>query len=249
MTSGHIGHAGAQHVSKPADISLFHPTYLSSKEETMKQAHIQKSVYCDFNHPSISSLAKDLANNEPDPVMATQSIFKHIRDNIRFGFDLVQVKASETLAKGYGACWNKSLLLVALLRSSKIPARMAYNPVMQEFMRPAMGEACQTLTETINHCSTQVQLNGKWVTVDATLDTSTYRKLFKPHHVSWGIDWDGKEDMQLYKEHIAGPIVVIEDIDSAIQQDVGNVLPPPSEAEALFGPANQQMWQAVAANS
>jgi transglutaminase-like putative cysteine protease len=212
----------------------------------MEQAHIQKSVYCDFDHPAVSSLAKDLANGKPDPVRVTLASFKHIRDNIRFGFDLVRVKASETLTKGYGVCWNKSLLLVALLRSNKIPARMAYNPVKREFMRPAMGEACQTLVEPFNHCFTQVQLNGLWVTADATLDTATYRKLFAPHQLAWGIEWDGKQDMQLYKEHIAGPVVVIEDIDAAIQQDVGNVLPPPSEAEALFGPANQQMWQAVA---
>lgn len=56
--------------------------------------------------------------------------------------------------------------------------------------------------------------------------------------------------MQLfYTEHIAGPVVVVEDIDAAIQQDGGNVLPPPSEFEAFIGPLNQQMWQAVAAGS
>jgi hypothetical protein len=92
-----------------------------------------------------------------------------------------------------------------------------------------------------------IPYNGKWVAVDATLDTSTYRKLFKPHQESWGIDWDGEKDMQLYSEHIAGPVVVIEDIDAAIEQDMGNLLPPPSEAEAFFGPAIHQMWQAVSA--
>ena len=215
----------------------------------MGQAYIQKSIYCDFEHPAVAGLAKDLAKGESDPVRVTLTSFKYIRDNIRFGFDLVRVKASETLAKGYGVCWNKSLLLVALLRGNKIPARMAYNPVKPEFMRPAMGEACQTLIEPFNHCFTQVQLNGKWVTADATLDTPTYRKLFLPYQVSWGIDWDGKIDMQLYTEHIAGPVVVIEDIDAAILQNVGNVLPPPSEAEAFFRPANQQMWQVVTAKS
>ena len=219
---------------------------LFEKEETMEQAYIRKSVYCDFDHPDVAGLAKELADVDADPARLSLAAFNHIRDNIRFGFDLVQVKASDTLAKGYGVCWNKSLLLVALLRCNKIPARMAYYPVKREFMRPAMGEACQTLTETVNHCLTQVQLNGKWITADATLDTSTYHKLFLPQRVPWGIDWDGKQDMQLYSEHIAGPIVVIGDIDAAIQQDVGNVLPPPSEAEAFFGPANQQMWQAVA---
>lgn len=214
----------------------------------MEQAYLQKSIYCDFDHTAVAGLAKDLANGEPDPVRATLAVFRHVRDNIRFGFDLVRVKASETLAKGYGVCWNKSLLLVALLRSIKIPARMAYNPVKREFMRPAMGDACQTLTETINHCFTQVQLNGEWIAADATLDAPTYHKLFSPQ-VPWGIDWDGKQDMQLYTGHIAGPVVVIEDIDAEIQQNVGNVLPPPSEAEAFFGPANQQMWQVVDADS
>ena len=216
----------------------------------MEQAYIQKSDYCDFDHPAVSSLARDLAKDEPDPARVTEAAFKYIRDNIRFGFDLVRVKASETLAKGYGVCWNKSLLLVALLRSNKIPARMVYNPVRREFMRPAIGEACQALPETINHCFTQVQLNGRWVTVNTTLDTATYQKLFKPYPVSWGIDWDGKKDMQLYyTEHIAGPVVVVEDIDAAIQQDGYNVLPPPSEFEAFIGPLNQQMWQAVAGGS
>ncbi len=215
----------------------------------MEQAYLQRSIYCDFDHPAVAALAKNLADGEPDPARVTLAAFKHIRDHIRFGLDLVQVKASETLAKGYGVCWNKSLLLVALLRCSKIPARMAYNPVKREFMRPAMGEACQTLTETINHCFTQVQLNGRWATVDATLDAPTFNSLFLPHQVSWGIDWDGRQDMQLYSEHIAGPVTVIEDIDAHIQQDMGNVLPPPSEAEAFFEPANQQMWKAVAAKS
>jgi transglutaminase-like putative cysteine protease len=212
----------------------------------VKQENLQKSVYCDFDHPSIASLAKDLAKDKADPAGIVLAAFKHVRDNIRFGFDLVQVKASETLAKGYGVCWNKSLLLVAVLRSNKIPARMAYHPVKREFMRPAMGDACQALTETINHCFTQVHLNGEWVVVDATLDTSTYTTLFRPHQVPWGIDWDGKKDMQLYAEHIAGAVVMVEDLDAAIQQDMGNVLPPAAEADAFFGPANQQMWQAVA---
>jgi transglutaminase-like putative cysteine protease len=235
----------ARHVPQLSDVLEFRAAYSLPKEETMEQAYIQNSVYCNFDHPAVAGLAKDLADGEPGPESVTLAAFKYIRDNIRFGFDLARVKASETLAKGYGVCWNKSLLLVALLRWNKIPARMAYNPLKREFIRPAMGAACQTLTEPFNHCFTQVQLNGRWIAADATLDTPTYRKLFLPCQVSWGIEWDGKQDMQLYSEHITGPAVVIEDIDTAVQQNVGNVLPPPSEAEAFFGPANQQMWQTV----
>lgn len=214
----------------------------------MKQdENIQETVFCDANHPAVSRLAKQLADGETNPRKITEAVFKHIRDNIRFGFDVVQVKASETLAKGYGACWNKALLMVALLRSNKIPARLAYNPVKREFMTPAMGEAVQTLPEIINHCFVQIRLDGEWISIDATLDKGTYQKLFVPHNVAWGIDWNGREEIRLYTESIAGPVDFFEDIDAAIQQNVGNEmpLPPPSEAEAFFRPANEQMWQAV----
>jgi hypothetical protein len=79
--------------------------------------------------------------------------------------------------------------------------------------------------------------------VDATLDARIYQKFFVPYNVAWGIDWNGKEDMHLYTENIVGPIDVFEDIDAAIQQDVGYVMPQPSETDAIFKPLNQQMWQ------
>lgn len=211
-----------------------------------KVTMIQETIYCDFNHPAVATLAKKLADGETDPRKITEAVFKHVRDNIRFGFDVVQFKASETLAKGYGVCWNKSLLLIALLRSTGIPARLAYYPVKREFNKPVMGDAHQTLPETINHCLAQVLLNGEWINLDPILDNKTYQKCFVPHKVAWSIDWDGKSSMQLYTEHIAGPVEICEDIDAAIKDNVGNHwVPTKSDAEAMFVPANQQMWQAI----
>ncbi len=62
----------------------------------MEQASIQETTFCDFNHPAISSLAKKLANGETNTRKITQSVFKHVRDNIRFGFDIVQVKTRKS---------------------------------------------------------------------------------------------------------------------------------------------------------
>ena len=212
-----------------------------------QDVNTQETVFCDVNHPAVSRLAKQLADGETNPRKITEAVFNHVRDNIRFGLDVVQVKASETLAKGYGVCWNKALLMVALLRSNRIPARLAYNPVKREFMMPAMGDAVQTLPEIMNHCFVQVLLDDKWISIDATLDKAIYQKLFVPHKVAWGIDWNGRDEVRLYTESIAGPVDFFENIDAAIQQNVGYTmpLPQPSEAEAFFGPANEQMWQAV----
>jgi transglutaminase-like putative cysteine protease len=208
----------------------------------MTQARFQEATFfCDFNHPAVSSLARKLASGETDHRKITEAVFQHVRDNLRFGADSVQVKASETLTKGYGACYNKALLMIALLRSNHIPARLAYYPVKREFMRPAIGEACTIMQEPFNHCFVQVQLDDRWISIDATLDARTYQKLFAPHGVAWGIDWNGKDDMQLYADNIAGPAGYFEDMDSAIRRNVGNVLP----ADAMFEPINQQMWRAI----
>ncbi len=201
--------------------------------------------FCDFEQPAISSLARDLARGETDARKIVEAVFKYVRDNIRFGIDSVQVKASETLTKGYGTCWNKSLLMIALLRSNGIPARMACNPLKREFMIPLVGEAYKGMQELFNHCFVQVQLEGRWISVDATVDARTYQKLFVPHGVAWGIDWNGKDDMRLYTEHIAGAAEIFEDLDSAIERNVGNLLPPASEFDAVFGPFNQQMWRVI----
>ena len=41
-----------------------------------------------------------------------------------------RIDVSETYnvnGEGYGACWNKALLLAAILQNNQIPAQMAYN--------------------------------------------------------------------------------------------------------------------------
>jgi transglutaminase-like putative cysteine protease len=43
------------------------------------------------------------------------------------------------------------MLLVALLRCNGIPARMEYNLVKREFMKPAFGEEYKTLHDIEKH--------------------------------------------------------------------------------------------------
>ncbi len=66
---------------------------------------LKETFFCNFNHPSIQKLAENLAIDGKDPIKITETIFKYVRDNIRFGADIAQVKASDTLEKGtaYGS--------------------------------------------------------------------------------------------------------------------------------------------------
>lgn len=98
----------------------------------MKDA-LQQTFYCDNGHPDIQTVAASLRSDEKDPVAITARTFYFVRDSVAFGFDLFQRKASDTLKRGYGACWNKSLLLTALLRSNQIPAQFGSIPVKRTF--------------------------------------------------------------------------------------------------------------------
>ena len=178
--------------------------------------HLSKTYFCNYGHKEIRSIANDLVKASKVPNDLTKDIFMFVRDKIIFGGDHWQVKASETLKKGYGACWNKNLLLIALLRYYKIPSRLKANPMKNDFMKPAMGAAYLTVSSPFYHCFTEVYLDGRWIAIDPTLDKNTYNTFFMPRDVDWGIDWNGASDMLLYTESVAGPVESYTDIDQAL---------------------------------
>ncbi len=181
-----------------------------------KYNYLKETYFCDYNHNAIRSMANDFVQASKDPIEQTKNIFMFIRDKIIFGGDHWQVKASETLQKGYGACWNKNLILIALLRYYKIPSRLKANPMKNDFMKPAMGASYLTVSSPFYHCFTEVYLDGRWIAIDPTLDKNTYHTFFMPRNVDWGIDWNGTSDMRLYTESIAGPAESYTDIDRAL---------------------------------
>jgi transglutaminase-like putative cysteine protease len=156
---------------------------------------------------------------------------------------LYQRKASETLKKGYGVCWNKSLLLVALLRCNRIPARLGSIALRRSFCKPAVGAWHWLANDPFNHCFVLAYLADRWTTLDTVLDNGTYQALFLPSGVPWSIDWNGRDDVLLYTDSVVGPPVVHADIDTALNEKVGNTeLPKPL---AIIGNryVNWKMWK------
>jgi transglutaminase-like putative cysteine protease len=178
--------------------------------------YLMETYFCNYNHEAIQSIVDDFAQLTKNPIELTKSIFLFVRDKIIFGGDHWQVKASETLKKGYGACWNKNLLIMALLRYYKIPSRLKANPMKNDFMKPAMGAAYLTVSSPFYHCYTEVYLDERWIAIDPTLDKNTYKRFFLPKNVDWGIDWNGINNMKLYTESIVGPVKSYTDIDQAL---------------------------------
>ncbi len=204
---------------------------------------LESTYYCDHNHPDVCEVARNIRKTRNTTESIVSETFLYVRDDIAFGFDLFEQKASETLKKGYGACWNKSLLLVALLRCNNIPAHFCSVPLKRDFIKPAIGLWHILANSPYNHCLVQVNVNDKWTIVDAVLDKNTFESFYAPLGVSWEIDWNGKDDMRLYSDSILGQIKVYHDIDKTINMHVGNKELPTPLAKAGNGLVNKIMWQ------
>ncbi|MFH0785696.1 MAG: transglutaminase-like domain-containing protein [Pseudomonadota bacterium] len=208
----------------------------------MKEA-LNETSYCDHGHSEIQAGAARLKANEKDPVKIASRSFYFVRDSVSFGFDLFQSKASDTLRRGYGACWNKSLLLTALLRCNQIPAHFGSIPLRRNFIRPVIGYWYWLANNPYNHCLVHAYLNHRWTKLDAVLDKNTYDEFFIPLPVEWGIDWNGKDDVCLYSESILGSSVIHTDIDATIDKKVGNTELPKSLASIGNMIVNRQIWK------
>ncbi|MBF0550715.1 MAG: transglutaminase domain-containing protein [Deltaproteobacteria bacterium] len=204
---------------------------------------LRQTFYCDHGHPDIQTVAADLKGDESDPVTIARRTFYFVRDRFPFGYDLYQTKASETLKRGYGVCWNKSLLLTALLRCNRIPARFGSIPLKRSFVRPAIGAWHWMANNPYHHCLVHAYLNQRWTILDTVLDKQTYESFFRPVGVAWDIDWNGRDDVHLYTESLAGPPVMHLDLDAALDQKVGNAELPKFLAVIGNRHMNKQMWK------
>jgi hypothetical protein len=204
--------------------------------ENNKDINLQETYYCDFNNPIIQNISKHILESKHHTVIR---IFNFVRDNYPLCADVVKVKASETAEKGYGACWNKALVMTALLRNSSIPSRMVKHPLKREFLEPLMGDDVQFLNNPFYHCFVQVLIEGKWIFADPSLDSKSYEVLYRPLNVKWNITWDGKTDHIIHNDKILGPIEIIDDIDNSFNSGLGNNSTP----EFLIPLLNRKYWE------
>jgi len=94
------------------------------------QKYLLPSQYIDYDHPSVSEKAAELADGVSSELDLVKICFEFVRDDIKHSWDYrmnpVTCKASEVLIHGTGYCYAKSHLLAALLRANAIPAGLCY---------------------------------------------------------------------------------------------------------------------------
>jgi transglutaminase-like putative cysteine protease len=96
------------------------------------QEFLQPTRLCDFHVcEAIVEIAVSLTGGCPDDIARFYRLHDFVKE-LPYGLEDWDVKASETLRKGWGMCCGKSNLLVALARSLSIPARYSVFKIVSE---------------------------------------------------------------------------------------------------------------------
>ncbi|MEW6771427.1 MAG: transglutaminase domain-containing protein [Bacillota bacterium] len=121
--------------------------------------------WIDWHHPEILALARQLKRS--DTLATVTAIHDWIAENITYDVAasrqqwIPQKRASAVLRSRTGVCEHFSRLMAALCRANGIPA-----VVVRGYLRNE-GEPWPAEP---NHAWNEVLINGRWVTIDATLD-------------------------------------------------------------------------------
>jgi transglutaminase-like putative cysteine protease len=128
---------------------------------------LQPSDFIDSDHESVIAFAAEAAGEAVDARQKAVNIYYAIRDSIRYDpyridFTPEEFRASACIARGYGFCITKAVLLAACCRAQGIPARLGFGDVKNHL-------ATERLIEFNGgdifyfHGYAELYLDGKWV--------------------------------------------------------------------------------------
>mgnify|MGYP001050167272 CR=1 FL=1 len=176
---------------------------------------LASTKYCDKDNQEIKLLTNELIRPcNGDVRCSAIRIFNWVRDEIKYGFDFWNVKASETLRKRMGMCANKTNLQVAMLRSAGIPAGYMVLRIKKEALKTiANDEIYERSLDAIVHVYCCVLINNDWISADASVD----RELYEAAYINvpdWDyVEWTGQNHIQISDSYIIDVSVPYANID------------------------------------
>jgi len=132
-----------------------------------------------YTHPLVKAKAKELTTGEPTIRGKLQRIFRYVRDDITFSYPPEGdfVLASTTIRRRRGQCNTKSTLFLALCKAVGIPARIHFSLIKREIQHgPFRGLLYRLLPDRISHSWIEVQVDGKWRSIDSFINDLAFHK-------------------------------------------------------------------------
>ncbi|MFC1718206.1 transglutaminase family protein [Candidatus Poribacteria bacterium] len=165
--------------------------------------YLKPTELCDSDNEEVKKKAQELTKDADNPKQAAIGIFHFVRDQIPFGTDRSDTRASDTLRIGTGHCCPKANLQVALLRSIGIPARYHQVVLSKEVLKGILPDRIhRMLPEKIwYHPWCECYLSGKWISCESLFDKALYDAAVRKEVLSKEqmpmIDWDGENDLTM----------------------------------------------------
>jgi len=171
--------------------------------------YLRATTVIDWDHPSVSSKAKDVVEEPADDIEHARRLFEWVRDQIPHSKDIgdrtVTCKASEVLDRGTGICHAKSHLLAAMCRSIGIPAGLCYHVFVRA--APYGGTGIHGFN------ALYLRSVDKWVRVDARGNTEGIDAQFDTEHEKLAFPIDpARGDLFMYETVFSDPVPQVVDM-------------------------------------
>jgi hypothetical protein len=150
-----------------------------------REKYLQPSALCDFDSsPALRKKALELTSGCSKRQRKFNNIFAFVKA-LPYGLEDWDIKASQTLKKGWGMCSGKTNLLVALLRCAGIPARYRIYRIKAETVlwrqdgdSTELAERMNQLGDKRDHVDCEAWL-GKWIYCDPGRDPAMEKGILK----------------------------------------------------------------------
>ena len=178
---------------------------------------------CDCDHAGLHQRAREIVEGAESDKEKSLKIFYFVRDEIPYGMDYPSAKASRTLRKGIGYCYNKTNLQIALLRSVDIPARCHYVLQSIELLQPIIPRLIyERMPKVAGHPWCECYLSGEWIACETVLDEALYQANLRKGLITKEqiptIDWDGQTDLVPVKPWIAEDVGIFPSLDDMLRE-------------------------------
>ncbi|MCM8804657.1 MAG: transglutaminase family protein [Candidatus Omnitrophica bacterium] len=169
----------------------------------MEKEYLSPTKICDTENADIKMKAYLLTKNSYSEKQKAIDIFNFVRDEIKYRFDYPYTKASETLKKGYGNCFNKTNLQIALLRNCNIYSGYKVYLIKKEIFFPIVPEEIyKMISQPTIHVSCVIYFNERWIEIDSTIDFELYNHIYRNMENWKYVKWDGERDVRIPEEYI-----------------------------------------------
>lgn len=208
------------------------------KPEGMDE-YLMPTKLCDCDNVKLREKAKEIVKGAETPKEAALKIFYFVREQIPFGMDYPDAKASHTLKKGIGFCFTKTNFQIALLRAVRIPARCHYVHLPKELVEDiAPRFMYDRMAMVIGHSWCECYLSETWIDCEGLIDEALYKTRLRIGSFTKDqipiIDWDGETNLILFKPWIVKDVGIFPSLDDVLTE-ARNRRDPLPPSNRLFG--------------